>query len=410
MKVRKLTKQPLSAAKVKNGPNHVYVLSAGPLVKIGISRDVAARAASIHGNSPYPIEIVRHWQTPFARELEGHALELLEAYRTKGEWLSIPPRLATVLIALLIVIRPRTAPMRRMFCKAILLCTVCPDHDHIKSPATKDKTYICRKCSAPMQAFNLNRKASIYRTADASRGSVGFDGRFEVGSRQVDDPLVAGQRTYAAVNVRESAIDHLVSRRRINAAQAFAGDRFRRLWELSAVGSVKGIDPTKDVVDGNGSMEPVTDARLVASQELKTAIQAIGLSASRVLISVLEEGSIEKAASRWSSVGGIVSGRRAEGYITGTLVDALSNLVKHWKLEGTGSGRRAENSYKRNGKRERVVDSIVASSASFSGPVFEISVDKFGDTERRQIRPVDKAGTVHISSGADIQKKGSGTV
>jgi hypothetical protein len=111
------------------------------------------------------------------------------------------------------------------------------------------------------------------------------------------------QWSSVAINVRESAIEHLASHKRINSAQAVAGDRFRRLWEQAAIGAVKAIDPTKDAVDGGAAGDLITDVMLAASEELKRALQAIGPIGSRVLISVIEEGSIEKAANKWSRTG-----------------------------------------------------------------------------------------------------------
>ena len=221
--------------------------------------------------------------------------------------------------------------------------------------------------------------------------SIGKEGRFELGSRVVDDPLEPGQRLSVAVNVRESAIEHLASRKRINTTQAVAGDRFRRLWELAAIGAVKGIDPTKDAVDGSGAGDPITDAHLAAAEELKRAMRELGAIGSRVLVSIIEEGSIEKAAGKWARMGGIVKGVRAEGYITGTVVDALDCLVNHWRLEGIGRARTEERYYKRAAEKILVHDDIVASGPiSESGPSHEISVGRFGDSERREIRPLDR--------------------
>ena len=59
---------------------------------------------------------------------------------------------------------------------------------------------------------------------------AGFGGRFEAGERVIDDPLEVGARMTAQVNVRESAISHMVSRGRLNLSQEAAGERFRQLW------------------------------------------------------------------------------------------------------------------------------------------------------------------------------------
>jgi hypothetical protein len=242
--------------------------------------------------------------------------------------------------------------------------------------------------------------------------AVGKDGRFELGSRIVDDPLEPGQRAAVAINVRESAIEHLASHKRINAAQAAAGDRFRRLWEQAAIGAVKATDPTKDAIDSSCTADPITDTLMRASSELKRATQAIGLVGSRILVSIIEHGSIEKAAREWARMGGIVKGRRAEGYVTGTLVDALDGLVNHWRLEGRGNPPIEQRYYKRAGQKVVVYDDIVASGPiSETGPSFEISVGRFGDIERKEIRPVDRgpltmqhAGSAEVASGKRMRR------
>lgn len=231
---------------------------------------------------------------------------------------------------------------------------------------------------------------------------AGFEGRFEIGARKIDDPLEAGQRVFAAVNVRESAIDHLASHNRINTSQAAAGDRFRRLWEQAAIGGIKGMDATREAVSGHIA-DPITDQVVAAAKDLQAAMQAIGVIGSRVLMSIMEEGSIEKAATKWSGMGGVVKGRRAEGYITGTLVDALDGLTKHWRLEGKGVAKTTDGHYLRNGEKIITDDDIrAAQDLSETGPSYEITVGRFGDSERREIRPVDSGPmTVHSTGSAE---------
>ena len=232
---------------------------------------------------------------------------------------------------------------------------------------------------------------------------AGSAGRLELGERTIDDPLEPGARMVATVNVRESAVAHMVSRRRLNASQEAAGERFRQLWERAAIGRSRAIDPAKEAVDGGKIGDPMTDDMVRAARELDKALKSVGPAASSILISVVGEGQrIEDAAANWSHRGGIVTGRRAEGYITGTMVDALNALVGHWRLEGSPIPQTADGRYFRNHEEVKVRDDIVACGPmTMTGPAREIVVGRFGDVVVSEVRPVDKGPlSVHVSGNA----------
>lgn len=238
---------------------------------------------------------------------------------------------------------------------------------------------------------------------------AGYGGRYEEGERIIDDPLEAGVRMTAKVNVRECAIAHMASRGRLNPSQEAAGERFRKLWEMAAIGRSRAIDPGKEAVDGGTLGDPMTDDMVKAARELDRALKSVGMIASSILISVVGEGKrIEDAAADWSRQGGILVGRRAEGYITGTMVDALNALVGHWRLEANGTPRTAQAFYKRNGEKIAVNDDIVASGPiSVTGPSSEIRVGRFGDVIVEQVQPVDRGPmSVHVSGTASPLARG----
>lgn len=225
------------------------------------------------------------------------------------------------------------------------------------------------------------------------------EGRFEIGERYVDDPLEIGQKLAAKVNVRESSIDHMHSRGRIDEAQKLAGDRFRKLWEKAAVGRNQAMDTTKEPVDGGGAGDPISDDLIKASQELSRVMRAIGPVGAQLLIALVGEGKrVEDVASRWSTAGGVVRGERAEGYVTARMVEALNDLVGFWKLEGSPLVPNEPAHYLRNGHKVSVRDDIRASSAGWTGPVIELSVGRFGDIVESSERPLDRAALMpHVS-------------
>lgn len=230
--------------------------------------------------------------------------------------------------------------------------------------------------------------------------SHGSEGMVEYGSRLISDPLEPGQRYAAVVNVRESSIDHMASRGRINTAQSEAGQRFRRLWEQAAVGRNQAMDTTKEFVDGGGASDPISDALVKASIELNRILQVAGPVGSQLLISIVGEGArIEDAAKDWSKAGGAVRGERAEGYVTGRMIEALDDLVKFWKLESDPILKKEEKrSYYRNGSEIKVRDAIRVSHEGHVGPAFELSVGRFGDVVESDRRGIDRtAMTPHVA-------------
>jgi hypothetical protein len=229
--------------------------------------------------------------------------------------------------------------------------------------------------------------------------SHGAEGRVELGTRMVDDPLEAGQRYQAQVNVRESSIDHMHSRGRIDASQKIAGDRFRKLWEMASVGSNKAMDTSKEPVDGGGIGDPISDDLIRASQELSRVMSSLGPIGSQLLVSLVGEGKrVEDVAASWSDTGGALRGKRAEGYVSGRMIEALDDLVRLWKLEGSAVINNQAQFYLRNGQKVTVTDDIRASSDGWSGPAVELSVGRFGDIVETQKRGLDRGPLMNHSA------------
>ena len=229
--------------------------------------------------------------------------------------------------------------------------------------------------------------------------SCGAEGRIELGARMVDDPLEAGQRYTAQVNVRESSIDHMHSRGRIDASQKQAGDRFRKLWETAAVGRNQAMDTTKEPVDSGGVGDPISDDLIKASQELSRVMRELGPVGSKMMIALVGEGRrVEEVASDWARSGGTLSGRRAEGYVSGRMIEALDDLVRLWKLESAPIVPNEPSYYLRNGVPVEVRDDIRSSSEGWTGPATELSVGRFGDIIETQKRGIDRVPLMIQSS------------
>lgn len=241
-------------------------------------------------------------------------------------------------------------------------------------------------------------------TALAKRQKEGFDGKFELGERTVPDPLDPGNYVNAIVNVRESAIDHMMARNRLQPEQYEAGARFRRLWELCAIGRQRGIDPSSSGRSEGAVSDPLTEELVRAGREIARAMQRVGKTRAAILTSIVGEGKlIDEVARRWAGAGGVVAGRRAEGYVTGTLVDALDDLVELWGMRSHGRPNRESGVYKRKGEEIPVRDAIRTSGPiEETGPANEISVDRLGDVRVRQKRGLDRGTmTTDVSGNAN---------
>jgi hypothetical protein len=230
--------------------------------------------------------------------------------------------------------------------------------------------------------------------------SHGSEGMVELGERLVPDPMEPSASIKATVNVRESSIDHMASRGRINASQAEAGQRFRKLWEKAAVGRNKAMDTSREPVDGGGVGDPISDDLVRASYELNKVLRIAGQAGAQLLIAIVGEGRrIEEVAARWSRSGGVVKGDRAQGYVTGRMVEALDELVRFWKLEAAPIAANEFGYYLRNGKAVLVEDDIRVSKEGHTGPAVEVSVGRFGDIVESSQRPLDRAALTPHTSG-----------
>lgn len=229
----------------------------------------------------------------------------------------------------------------------------------------------------------------------------GSEGRFKIGERRVPDPMEPGRTMIAQVNVRESSIDHMASRGRINAAQEEAGQRFRKLWEKAAVGRNKAMDTSKEPVDGGGVGDPISDDLVRAAEELSKVLRVTGQAGAQLLIAIVGEGKrIEDVASNWSRAGGIVTGRRAEGYVTGRMIEALDELVRFWKLESSSIvPDQYSRGWYRNGEFMESKDDIQSSSEGHTGPTVELAVGRFGDVVESAKRPLDRGPMTPHTSG-----------
>lgn len=159
-----------------------------------------------------------------------------------------------------------------------------------------------------------------------------------LGTRTVDDPMEAGSKLKATVNLAEHPLEMMLARRRLTQAQYEAGIRFRAIYEHAMIGPGRGIDPSKIKVDGGKMGDPLSDAVLHAHGELKRILPRLGRNGSDVVLKVCGQGmSISDLAKVWP---GGDSDKLKIAFIGPRLKEALDVLAEEvWGATGPDHGR-----------------------------------------------------------------------
>lgn len=158
----------------------------------------------------------------------------------------------------------------------------------------------------------------------------------ERGYKVVPDPWEPGARLSVPCNMRESPIEHMAARKRLNAAQKDAADRYRALYERAQLGPLRAMDLAKERLDGGGAGDAFSDRVMEAARRIAVANRNLGRVAAALVINVVGEGvSIDALARGYP----LMTDKRANGYVTGRLIEALDQLVEHWGLIAEGGQR-----------------------------------------------------------------------
>lgn len=121
----------------------------------------------------------------------------------------------------------------------------------------------------------------------------------QVAADEVDDPYEAGGKIVVLRSTRHDPLFDLKAKGMIDQCDYVAGRHWQAAWENAEIGGVRGIDPSKEAVDGGRIPEVLTDVQRRAVQDLKAARGALGAEGERLIRDVLGEGlSIGQAALR----------------------------------------------------------------------------------------------------------------
>ncbi|MFC5423031.1 hypothetical protein ACFPOB_26125 [Bosea eneae] len=159
-----------------------------------------------------------------------------------------------------------------------------------------------------------------------------------LGTRTVDDPMEAGSKLKATVNLAEHPLEMMLARRRLTQAQYEAGIRFRAIYEHAMIGPGRGIDPGKIKVDGGKMGDPLSDAVLHAHFELKRLARELGQVGERIVSSICGHGlTVSELAKRWPSPD---AERARMDYLAIRLREALDLLAEEvWGAKGPEHGK-----------------------------------------------------------------------
>ena len=117
----------------------------------------------------------------------------------------------------------------------------------------------------------------------------------------VEDPYSTNGGQIAVLRqTRDDPLAGLLARNQIDLAQFSAGRAWQRHWEDAAIGAVRGIDPTKEPVDGKGApVAAFSDRQRKAFLELRLVAATLGFEGNRIVHLVLAERlSLADAAER----------------------------------------------------------------------------------------------------------------
>lgn len=157
------------------------------------------------------------------------------------------------------------------------------------------------------------------------RGVPGYDGQFEQGFREVDDPYEPGQAVTAAVNIRHDVLMFMLNRKAIDLAEYAAGQKFRALMERAGLTGAKAVDFSREPVDGQAAARDMAVPAIEAAKELARAFDAIGADRYRVVWQVVGFNSPE-----WFTPPGERRDWRARKRANALLKLTLNELAKLW--------------------------------------------------------------------------------
>lgn len=229
--------------------------------------------------------------------------------------------------------------------------------------------------AAPAAKARMDAERIAIAKAERERRKAGLpkhgsEGKVELSKKTVPDPFEPGRMMEVQTNTRESPVEYLAARGRLDGAQKAAAERYRGIYERAQLGSLQAMDPAKEKVDGGKISETLSDKVMRAAHDLAQANRAVGRVSAAILISIVGEGvSIGEIARNYPHL----SNNQAYGFVTGRLIEALDALVAEWGMIGEAPER------VRMSKDDRKARAQEGRNLAISGPADEWIIGRHGD-------------------------------
>lgn len=117
---------------------------------------------------------------------------------------------------------------------------------------------------------------------------------------EVEDPYEPGAKILAIRSTRDDPIADMLARGHIDQCEFETARHWQRLYEGAEIGGARGIDPSKEAVDGGRMADVLTDRQVKATKELKRARDELGAAGNWLIVSVLgTKKTLELVAWEW---------------------------------------------------------------------------------------------------------------
>lgn len=147
------------------------------------------------------------------------------------------------------------------------------------------------------------------------------------------DHIEAGsnpRKIWATKNVRESAVETLYARGKLDEAQKVTADRFRAHWEACG-GSIGAMDYGREPVDGGGARDPLSARQAEAGRELARCRTLLGARMFALVCQVCGEG---------RALQEVVAVKRGQLTAADNLRGSLDDLAEMWGIVSISMNKR----------------------------------------------------------------------
>ncbi len=178
----------------------------------------------------------------------------------------------------------------------------------------------------------MGRKMQTEKVHDRRADDLPINSK--VVSAVVEDPFprIEGRIEYIQVtrSVRDDPLADMFSRRVIDKAHYEAGRKWQRLHDITTIGPISAIDPTKEAVDGGKPRDPITDRQMDAFKKLAEADRMLGQWGALLVRDLLAH---RLTVSQMCERHDCRTGRRAN-FLSLRVRECLEDLGKHWGFIG----------------------------------------------------------------------------